>query len=62
MDASNEAIEGAILALEQCGARAAVEARRDVLLQQALAALDSPAVEERPLLQDAARALVIRSA
>lgn len=61
-DAPADAIEEAIAALERCGARAAVEARRDVLLAQALAAVEASALEERALLRDAARSLVVRSA
>lgn len=61
-DASSEQIDEVLRAFELCGARAAVEARRDALLQEAEASLESSALEERHLLRDAARALVIRSA
>ncbi|MCS6900246.1 MAG: polyprenyl synthetase family protein, partial [Myxococcales bacterium] len=61
-DATSHQVEAAIRALEESGARAAVEARRDALLQQSLAALDSPALEERALLREAACALALRSA
>lgn len=61
-DAPSDAVEAAIRALEDCGARAAVESRREALLQRSLAALETSALEERALLREAARALALRNA
>ena len=64
--ASAEAIEAAIAVLDRCGARAAVEARRDALLAQALEGLEGGVgdgvVTERGalVLRGAARALAVR--
>jgi geranylgeranyl diphosphate synthase type I len=61
-DAPPDAVEIAIRALEDCGARAAVESRREALFRQSLAALETSALEERSLLREAARALAFRNA
>lgn len=64
--ASVEAVEAAIAVLDRCGARAAVEARRDALLGQSLEALEGGVaggvVTERGalILRGAARALAVR--
>ncbi len=65
-DASEASIEAAIAMLDRCGAKASVEARRDVLLAESLAVLDEAVgkgvLDERGglILRGAARALAVR--
>lgn len=61
-NANWEEIEAVLRSFEQHGVRSAVEARRDTLLQQAEAILEVSELNERHLLQDAARTLVVRHA